>query len=714
MTVSDRYKSAFKVALAMTITYGIALSMNWEKPFWAGLSVAFCSLETAGESINRGIHRVLGTFLAGVATVMMMAFFPQQRWPFLFCMSAFIALCTYRMSGGSRFSFIWFNAGFNVPILAMLGGPVGLNSFDIIVLRVQETTLGVVVYSLVAVLLWPQRGGAGFEKSVRNVCDAQRQLFERYLSSISGKPEEGGAAQLRDQIAGQLASLGGRLEGAIYDSDEIWAVRHAWRRCLSEISSLSKNLECWRQGFPELNGLPLHLFIAEMSPLCNELKSRFSAIDTMLGEQPPPQQPRAVVLKLDQGAMGSLTHIERAAVLLCHDQLTHLDNQTKRLFETISEIRGYGRARKIERVSTPKSSFGIIDLDRLAGVVRQSAALWLTLLMVIYVPAFPNPIGVAALTNAFAMVLTNAPFIQASVLLVPTIMGSLFAGLLYLFVMPHLPGFGELGIMIFMATFLICYVFHKPKAALAKAMGLCMLVIVIGVENQQSFNFLYFANWFMAGVLFVLALIVAWRFPISFKAEDRFLAMFNRFNRSARFLFSVSPGNTWRRTFCGHDVNTLPRRIRPWGRVLPRASLGDSNPDQVQALTASLQVLSDQIQALLDVRLSAQSELLTKDLKAEIEAWHVSVQEILERLIIDPATANDASLRNLLDARLMQLEGRIEKVLDKAAREAIASVEAALNLYRLLGVYRGVSEELMNLIKWASQIDWNRLRETRF
>lgn len=89
--------------------------------------------------------------------------------------------------------------------------------------------------------------------------------------------------------------------------------------------------------------------------------------------------------------------------------------------------------------------------------------------------------------------------------------------------MPHLSGFGQLGVMIFVATFLIGYVFHRPQAVLAKSMGLCMLVIVVGVENQQSYNFLYFANWFIAGILFVLALMVAWRFPISFRPEDRFI-----------------------------------------------------------------------------------------------------------------------------------------------------------------------------------------------
>jgi uncharacterized membrane protein YccC len=155
---SEDFRQAVRVALAMVITYGIALSMDWDKPFWAALSVAFCSLATVGDSINRGIQRVLGTLLAGVVALMLVALFPQDRWLFLLSMSAFIALCTYRMNNSPRFFFIWFAAGFTVPILAMVGGTVGANSFEIIILRAQQTTLGVVVYSLVAVLLWPRRG----------------------------------------------------------------------------------------------------------------------------------------------------------------------------------------------------------------------------------------------------------------------------------------------------------------------------------------------------------------------------------------------------------------------------------------------------------------------------------------------------------------------------------------------------------------------------
>ena len=278
MQLSDRFTDAFKLALAMVITYGIALSMDWEKPFWAALSVAFCSLATAGESINRGIHRIAGTLIAGIVTLALIALFPQDRWLFLFAMSAIIALCTYRLSSGSRYFFIWFATGFTIPILAILGDGLGLNSFNVVILRVQETALGAIVYSLVALLLWPRRGGAGFEQTVGTVSDAQHQLLGRYFHLMTGTPDDGGTERLRAELAGQLARLGGRLEGAVYDSDQNWPSLAAWRRCLDQFSSLSTAMERWRLGFDELRGIDPKHVMPGLDVFYTELETRYAAI----------------------------------------------------------------------------------------------------------------------------------------------------------------------------------------------------------------------------------------------------------------------------------------------------------------------------------------------------------------------------------------------------------------------------------------------------
>ena len=81
--LSVRTKESIKTALAMTIAYGIALSMDWDRPYWAGLAVAFISLSTIGQSLNKGAMRMLGTLIALLVSLAIIALFAQERWGFM-------------------------------------------------------------------------------------------------------------------------------------------------------------------------------------------------------------------------------------------------------------------------------------------------------------------------------------------------------------------------------------------------------------------------------------------------------------------------------------------------------------------------------------------------------------------------------------------------------------------------------------------------------
>ncbi len=706
----------------MVITYGIAMAMNWEKPFWAGLAVAFCSLATAGESIDRGIQRVVGTVLAGIAVLTLMALFPQDRWLFLLSMSVFIGICTYLWTSGSRNNFIWFNAGFNFPILAILGGGLALTSFDIVVLRAQETALGVVVYSLVAVLIWPKQGGASFRNSVVDISTGQSELFGRYLQMMLGAADDRGDSKLRAKLTGELAGLGGRLEGAAYDSTEIWEKRRAWRRCLQELSEFNGTLERWHSGIPDLNGLDLRRLLPGVEAFGAEIESRLFNIRAMLSGQPPGQQPRIMELHADRDALRSLSHLQRAAALLCRDQLAQIDALTLALFDTASGIGGIRSVRVQRLINKSESMPRVIDVDRLMATIRQSAVLWLTLLMAIYVPAFPNVVGTVALANAFAMAFAIVPFVHPRVLLVPSALGAAFAGSLYIFLMPHLSGFSALGAMIFVATFFIGYLFHRPQDFAARAMGLAMLVIVIGAENEQTYSFLYFANWFVAAIFFVLAMFVGWRFPISFRPEVRFLAMQRRFIRSAELLLSeegpASDPKTawlrrWRRAFRVHEITVLPKRLRAWSAALPPQALNKEDREHLQAFLHALEEVSDRIQALFQAESAAPPHSRATELTGVMREWRASIHESFDELAGKPHRMDLATSRMRLQDTLKRLEAQIESALDTIG-EIGMSVEEGETVYRTLGACRGVSVALLKLTERVMPIDWARLREARF
>ena len=212
--------------------------------------------------------------------------------------------------------------------------------------------------------------------------------------------------------------------------------------------------------------------------------------------------------------------------------------------------------------------------------------------------------------------------------------------------------------------------------------------------------------------------MVAWRFPISFRPQDRFLALLERFFRSTDFLLSNIHSGASRKTsrlfrwawaLHRHEVMVLPQRLRAWGGALPPAALGNKGREQLQSLLNSLQALSNRIQLLLDGESMARTGVRGQELLVDMRDWQLGVEETIRGLLADPGTVDHVAFRSRLEKMIARLEVHIEEALEKDL-----SAEEGGNIYRLLGAYRGVSEALVDLTEQVSPIDWARLREERF
>jgi uncharacterized membrane protein YccC len=313
--LSDRLSAAIKTALAMVLAYAVALSMDWDHAYWAGFSVAFCTLSTVGESLNKGLLRLSGTLLGSLAAVTLIALFPQDRWLFLIAMSLFTGFCTYMMFGTSRWYF-WYVAGFSVPLLALAGGSSPLNDFQTIITRSEETALGIFSYSLVWLLIWPTSTRAALEDAVRRLAAALRQLAAHYLTPTIGETHDAGPEVLRRQTTQALARLGALLDGAEIDSYEVWEVRRGWRGLIHQLSQLTHASERWRQSFADVRQVDRQQFIPELPEFAAELDHRFADCDRMLEGRPPDRRPTSVPLTFEDRGVGSLSPFHRAALLL--------------------------------------------------------------------------------------------------------------------------------------------------------------------------------------------------------------------------------------------------------------------------------------------------------------------------------------------------------------------------------------------------------------
>lgn len=162
-------KEAIKAALSIVIAICLALWFQWEKPYWAAIAVAVMALnESFAHSINKGHNRLMGTLLGTGYAFFLIAMFSQDRFLFLTFFTLFLGLCIF-MSSDDKYGYI-FSIGFAVcSIIACMGGFDNQMTFYFAVLRIQETLLGVITFSLVYRLLWP--------------VNTEQQFIERFEAS---------------------------------------------------------------------------------------------------------------------------------------------------------------------------------------------------------------------------------------------------------------------------------------------------------------------------------------------------------------------------------------------------------------------------------------------------------------------------------------------------------------------------------------------------
>ncbi len=711
----------------MTIAYGIALAMNWDRPYWAGFAVAFISLSTIGQSLNKGVLRMIGTLVALMISLLIIALFVQDRWWFMVTLSGWVGFCTYRKNI-SNHSYFWFVAGFASVVIAFDGGTDPVNAFNTAVLRAQETGLGVLVYTLVSTLLWPTSSRAGFENTTRALVQTQHQLYSSYRARRAGrKPEQNKPGRNTQTIAAQyvqlIAQFGTTLDAALTDSSEVREWHHQWRRFLGDTTALFETLERWHESRKEFEEIDLFVLLPNLEAAMEEFEQRFAEIERLFAGNPPQHQPQSINLSTSQTRLQELSHFHKAAFLHARTGLQRLDKLTRNQLNTLLEIKGFSSSTQhsaVPLMPPDKPGTGPLpDPDSMIAAIRAMASLWLVYLLWIYVKV-PGGSGIVSAAGAVGMMLATAPRLPVVSILKPVLYAIALAGILYVFVMPKLSSFVGLGSMIFFVVFTITYLFSKPQQGMTRSIGLAIFLMIIGVSNQQQYNFLSVADTAVMFILLVGMLILGSWIPFSPQPDKTFLRLLGRFFRSSEYLVStmrqdLTPTRLdyWRRAFHAREVKSLPQKLDAWGEVVDTRKLPGTTPEQVHALTTNFQALAYNMQNLMDIGANPQAELLVRELLPDVRTWRRVVQEILQAFSLAPKAGSADTLNERLTAIFTHLENRIEETMDKT-REGELSDRDGENFYLLLGAYRGLSQAMIKYAGTAEGIEWDRWRKYRF
>jgi uncharacterized membrane protein YccC len=638
----------------------------------------------------------------------------------LVAFSLFAGVFTYKMLGAKN-PYFYFVAIFVTAIICLGGGVESPDAFNTTVLRVQETGLGILVYTLVSVFIWPQNTKAALDDASRKLVAVQGQLLRCYRDVLLAKETKNEAQQLRLQYAQLTAQFTQALEGAEADSFVVWESRHQWWRFKALSEDLGEALERWRATFDEVIEFDLRSLCPNLESTLSGLSNRIEEVGTALEGDVSHHRPGHQGLEIDRSAVTELSHLQRSALAITKAQIDRIDALIGTLLDCVTGIRGQRAHVSAPPDNQPSRQGFYLDVDRLGAAVRVMAGLWIGFLIWIYIDP-PAVELMLILLASVGVAVVQMPWVAVWKLYVPFTLSAVFAGVIYIFVMPHLTGYVELGLLIFAITFIICYLFSEPRHFLMRAVGLALFLLFISVENQQIYSFSGYANQVAVIFVAILVLIVAAYIPSSPRPEKMFLRLVRRFFRHAELLTSRlsldwekerSSIDRWKAAFYRNDLLEMPLKLALWGRHIDHRTFPENDPERVQAIIGSLDILAHRAKMLMDVRQRAHADFLVEELHQEFRTWRIALQEVLQGLGSNPGSGSGAELEEALATKLKNLENRINAVFTQPGKDTLTD-EDFDNFHQLLAAFRLLSEAIVSHVHLATSINWSHWKEVRF
>ncbi|WP_027183723.1 FUSC family protein [Desulfovibrio inopinatus] len=187
-TVASRF--AVRSTAATVLTLLCAMALGLPNPYWAGFGAFFVSTPGIGFTLRKSVDRVTGTLFGAIAGLLLCQF-GAYSWPNLllsYAMLSTIIVVASAYALRNAYSYIMFS----ITSYIILG--IGLfhpeTAYTYAWYRIAETTLGVVIASIFAILVFPGNAGRRLLDLSRDTWSDAASLVELVLEGIAeGKPD---------------------------------------------------------------------------------------------------------------------------------------------------------------------------------------------------------------------------------------------------------------------------------------------------------------------------------------------------------------------------------------------------------------------------------------------------------------------------------------------------------------------------------------------
>ncbi|MFA0811506.1 FUSC family protein [Microbulbifer epialgicus] len=725
MFLSRNAKESIKLASALVIVYAIAMGLNWEKPFWGGFAVIVCSQANLGQSLNRAILWILGTIFALLGGWLIVALFPQDRWLFMIALSLWVASCIYFLQG-SRYQYFWVTCGYVILLLwDATGGDFSI-SYEEGILRVQESSLGIIVYVLISVLIWPNCSREELYEASVELLESHRLFAISCFSRLLNQEK----VEIRPENRVELLKADARLQIAIddasSDSYEIWECRKQWGYFGVCASAMTQSLLKLEESLGLSSELGVPNYFIGMKEYVKDMEHRFTQIKLTISEGKLADNVKERSVHGDLEKIKELSTFETAALSVTKRSLNDLEVDSRALIHSVNDIKnlGYSYVKYLGEQGAYWFSLIMPDPDRLANVVRVLVGIWIAYLAYLFVPDMLGGLLVVLLITVIAIITTLSSQVRLFETCFFVILVCLMSAPLYFFVMPKLYGFYSLGLMIFIWTFILCYFSTKAFGAqsMTRVLVLIFPQIIFNFSNYQVYNFGVYTNYFFMFAIIFCILAISRNIPFSSHPEKNFKKNVDRFLNSSACLVVEGDIPVAKRRPIYHQLYVLyhlniimvsHKNILYWKEGISESRIRGMSKEQMDRIVDLLMLIANQIKILYGIDRAELNFVAPKKIIREAFIWRCLARKIFFYLSGKKKKIDINSLmvgyKRIFDRADIDVSELME------LRESSAeSREGVSNFLYFLGVAHCINNYLAEFFHLSESVDWKYFCEERF
>ncbi|MGD1391709.1 FUSC family protein [Vibrio harveyi] len=724
--MNEKIKFATKVALSLTLAYLIPFAMGWPQASTAATTVMLiASTGSRRESLAKGTLRVLGTLVGAVIGLLLVGMFAQDRVLYMLSVSVVVSFIFYFRNAYQKDPTLLALTG--VMVLMMSNGGDAEGAFMYGVDRAYMTIFGVVLYTLVGTFLWPTKTEQNLRQLIEQLNQAQQALFNAILQNFEQK-----TALQQDVVTNVKATENDEAPSPTIDEllEKVFAAQNALEQRFAtvsvECSDVSAYMKEWqlavhfnKQITQELSVAAHSHFSHQQDRSCinnfdqatQEIQQLFKISQEMWVNEGAAYRAQELNIEYNQAALADASHLVKGSALTLGHLLKLMHQSLSRLAESISCIDSVTNNVSFKQeLPKQKSKFLWWDAENFKTAVKTFTTYWVAGLIWIY---FNPPGGYSFVTfsTIFMSLLSFVP-VHPFMLLILFTFGFLFAVPSYVFILPGLELGAELGLFIFIYTFIGFYLFKGP-VTIFYMIGL----FVLGLDNNMTYHFGILMTIMTLFYMVVFMIIFAHYFPFSSRPEHLFLTLKERYFRHVGDLFasyhqqSESSFKKLKRSLHLVTLNVSSKKLMVWGSKINHKLFDKTPPEAIGAFSKSCNALSNHVNILI----AAEQKLLSNRLIKQLRSKHTdSILPLMAGALASHQTTDELnSVFEQYSQDYQSFENKLEEFFSELDLSDYAYSEIA-GFYILLNLKRNVFKAINQCKQTYEDIDWVNLRQKRF